>query len=40
MVHTDIEAVVKRHLLEVVLLDNLTEEDIDPTRSMKRAGRQ
>jgi len=36
MVRTDIEAVVKRHLLDVV--DDLTEADIDTTRSMKDLG--
>lgn len=36
MVRAEIEAVVKRHLMEVV--DDLTEENIDTTRSMKELG--
>jgi acyl carrier protein len=36
MMRTEIEAVVKRHLMEVV--DDLTEADIDTTRSMKELG--
>ena len=36
MVRTEIEAVVKRHLMDVV--DDLTEADIDTTRSMKDLG--
>jgi acyl carrier protein len=36
MVRADIETVVKRHLLDVV--DDLTEADIDTSRSMKELG--
>jgi acyl carrier protein len=36
MVRADIEAVVKRHLMEVV--DDLEEEDIDTSQSMKDLG--